>query len=295
MDPVLFRDFERAAHDRIAASYEAFFVPITANAAGPLLDAVHAGVGTRLLDVASGPGVVAAHAARRGARATGVDLSPRMVALAARMHPACAFVEADVESLPFEAASFDAVVCAFGIGHFPSAAMAMRECCRVLAPGGRLAVAWWDRPERNRLQGVILEAIDEVGARPPSDLPAGPPLFQYSDDAALADLLGAAGLDDVVVATHRFLHRIASTEALWEGALGSLARVSALIHCHPADVAERIRAAFERRASAYADASGVTLPMSFKVAAGQCGRRADASATADRGAPADALHRPEEP
>src|SRR5947209_8288045 len=154
VDPVLFREFERAAHDRIARSYEAFFVPITANAAIPLLDAVHASAGTRLLDIATGPGVVAAHAARRGARVTGIDISPQMLALAARTSPDCTFLEADVASLPFQPASFDAIVCAFGIGHFPSAPTALRECGRVLARGGRLAVAWWDVPERNRLQGI---------------------------------------------------------------------------------------------------------------------------------------------
>ena len=269
IDPVLFREFERAAHDRIASSYEAFFAPITANASMPLLDAVHASVGTRLLDVATGPGVVAAHAFRRGARVTGIDISPRMVALATRISPDCTFLEADVASLPFEPASFDAVVCAFGIGHFPNATIAMRECCRVLTPDGRLAVAWWDLPDRNRLQGVVLEAIQEVGARPPPSLPVGPPLFQYSVDAALADLLAAAGLSDVAVVTHGFVHNVSSIEALWDGALGSLARVSALIHCQPADVVQRIRHAFERRVSAYADKQGVTLPMSFKVAAGQ--------------------------
>jgi len=54
IDAVLFREFERAAHDRIAGSYQAFFVPVTANAATPLLDAVHASAGTRLLDIATG-------------------------------------------------------------------------------------------------------------------------------------------------------------------------------------------------------------------------------------------------
>jgi SAM-dependent methyltransferase len=269
IDPVLFREFERAAHDRIASSYEAFFVPITTNAARPLLDAVHASVGTRLLDIATGPGVVAAHAARRGARVTGIDISSQMVALAARISPGSTFLEADVASLPFEPSSFDAVVCAFGIGHFPSATNAMRECGRVLAPGGRLAVAWWDLPERNRLQGVLLEAIQEVGARAPPSLPAGPPLFQYSEDAALKHLLGAAQLGDVVVATHSFLHTIPTTQALWDGALGSLARISALIHLQSADVVQSIRQAFERRASVYTDKGGVTLPMSFKVAAGR--------------------------
>jgi SAM-dependent methyltransferase len=269
IDPARFRDFERTAHDRIASSYQAFFAPITANAATPLLDAVHASAGTRLLDVATGPGVVAAHAACRGARVTGIDISPQMVVLAKRISPDCTFLEADVASLPFEPSTFDAVVCAFGIGHFPDVIIAMRECARVLTPGGTLAVAWWDLPDRNRFQGVMLEAIQEVGARAPPNLPAGPPLFQYSDDAALADLLTAAELADIVVVTHAFVHRIASTETLWNGALGSLARTSALVHAQPADGVQRIRQAFERRASVYLDERGVALPMSFKVARGR--------------------------
>jgi SAM-dependent methyltransferase len=269
VDAARFREFERAAHDRLASSYEAFFAPVTANAATPLLDAVQARVGTHLLDIATGPGVVAAQAQRRGAHVTGVDLSPRMVALAARTSPECTFLEADVASLPFGPSSFDAVVCAFGIGHFPSAPTAMRECARVLAPGGKLAVAWWDLPGRNRLQGVVLEAIHEVGARPSPSLPEGPPLFQYSEDAALAELLGSAGLRNVVVATHAFVHRIPGIEAFWDGALGSLARVSALIHTQPAEVVQKIRHAFERRARAYIEAEGVVLPMSFKVAVGE--------------------------
>jgi ubiquinone/menaquinone biosynthesis C-methylase UbiE len=269
IDPSAFRDFERSTHDRIAGSYEAFFTPITAHAATPLLEAVQAAAGFRVLDVATGPGVVAAHAARRGAHVTGIDISPRMVALAAQLNPGCSFREADVESLPFAPDSFDAVVCAFGIGHFPSAEAALRECARVMSPGARLAVAWWDVPARSRLQGVMLEAIQEVGVRPPPSLPAGPALFQYSEDAALAQLLGAAGLTDVIVTTHAFVHRVASTQVLWDGALGSLARVSAVIHLQAPDVTQRIRDAFERRASPYAGEGGITIPMSFKVAVGR--------------------------
>jgi hypothetical protein len=113
----------------------------------------------------------------------------------------------------------------------------------------------------------MLEAIQEVGARPAPSLPAGPPLFQYSEDAALAELLGAAELSDVAVVTHPFVHRVASTQVLWEGALGSLARTSALIQSQPADVVQRIRHAFDRRASVYVGENEVALPMSFKIAA----------------------------
>src|SRR5215217_1927295 len=101
-----------------------------------------AGPGARVLDVACGPGRVAAAAAARGAVATGVDLAPGMVALARSLHPGVAFREAEVESLPFGDGSFDALVCSFGIGHFPRPEAAVAECSRVVAPGGTLAFAW---------------------------------------------------------------------------------------------------------------------------------------------------------
>ena len=172
---------------------DAFFVPITEHAAEPLLDAAGIRAGMRILDIATGSGVIAAHGAARGAIATGVDISSRMISLARKLNPACVFREADAESLPFADGSFDAVLCAFGIGHFPRADVAIAECARVLVPGGWLAFAWWDAPVRNRLQGVLLEAVAEAGANPPPDLPAGPPMFRYSDDGAFGALLASTG------------------------------------------------------------------------------------------------------
>src|SRR5207245_6475498 len=57
------RAFERQGHDALAGSYHAFFAAVTALATNPLLDAVHVCPGTALLDVATGPGVLAAEAA----------------------------------------------------------------------------------------------------------------------------------------------------------------------------------------------------------------------------------------
>ncbi len=272
IDAKRFREFERTAHDRIADSYHAFFVPITERAAEPLLDAGGVRSGARVLDVASGSGVVAAHAAARGAFATGVDISSRMVSLAARLNPACAFREADVECLPFADGSFDAVVCAFGIGHFPAAEAAVGECARVLVPGGRVALAWWDAPARNRLHGVLLEAMAETDAQPTADLPSGPPMFRYSDDAAFGALLVHAGFEDVEVTLHSFTHSVASADALWEGAMGSLARTAALLRAQTAEAQRRIRSAFDRLAAAYSSSRGLSLPMAFKIASGRKGR-----------------------
>src|SRR5882762_9453599 len=69
------RAFERQGHDALATSYHAFFAAVTALATNPLLDAVRLRPGTRLLDIATGPGALAAEAGNRGARPVGIDLS----------------------------------------------------------------------------------------------------------------------------------------------------------------------------------------------------------------------------
>src|SRR6478736_2252084 len=165
------RVFEREGHDALAESYHDFFSPVTELAIDPLLREVHLAPGMRLLDVATGPGTLAAEATSRGAHAVGVDLAPGMIALARRLHPGIPFREADIEQLPFGAGAFDAVCCAFALGHIPRPELSLAECMRVLAPGGRIAFSWWDDPSRQRIQGVFREALTEVGVAPPAGAP----------------------------------------------------------------------------------------------------------------------------
>ena len=263
-----FRAFERAAHDRLARTYRDFFTRVTARAIEPLLAQAEVGPGRRVLDVATGPGIVAAAAAARGATVVGVDLSPVMIALASERYPHLVFREGDAEDLPFGDATFDAVVCNFGLGHFPNAARAMAECVRVLAPAGRLAISWWNTPDVSRLHGVFFEALQEVGATPPDDLPPGPPIFRYSDDEALATLLGAAGLEVTPPTTSTITHLLGSPDELWHGALNSMVRLAALIRGQPEAIQDQIRAAFQRRVQPYVEPAGVRIPVSFKIASG---------------------------
>ena len=269
IDKNAFRDFERAAHHRLADTYHAYFAPVSEHAAEPLLDAAKVAAGMRILDVACGSGIVAGHAARRGARVIGVDLAPRMVELARELNPGCTFREASVDALPFEDGAFDAVVCGFGIGHFPDPPAAAAECARVLRAGGRCAFAWWDLPERNRMHGVLLAALDEVKPTPPADLPAGPPLFRYSEDAEFRRLLESAGLRDVSLTPHSFKWRLPDAEALWKACMGCMARNSTLIRAQLPEVQERIKAAFVRYANQHLGANGLELPMASKVCAGR--------------------------
>ena len=243
MDTEAFRDFERAAHDRVAGGYHDFFEPVTGGAIPTLLDAAAVRAGSRVLDVATGPGAVAAAAAARGASTVvGVDLSPRMVALAASLHPEVEFREADAEARPFDAGAFDSVVGNFGVGHFPRPKRAVAEVTRVLARGGRAALSWWQLPARNRVNGVFFDALSRAEAPPPPGLSAGPAVFRFSGEAELLALLTAAGLEDVAAREVTWVHAVPSAEAWWQGGLGSLARASASILGQAPAMQRRIRA-----------------------------------------------------
>jgi len=263
------RAFERQGHDALANSYHAFFSDVTALATNPLLDAVRLRPGTRLLDVASGPGTLAAEAANRGARAVGVDLSPRMIELAQRLHPAIKFREADVEHLPFPDQAFDAVVCAFGLGHFPKPEPAVAECVRTLSLRGRIAFAWWDDPARQRIQGIFREAIAEVGVSLPSELPQGHNVFRFSNRGEFVRLLEGAGLSEVAVTECGATYFVPDTETLWQGGLGSLVLTGAVIRHQDQATQALIRTAFERCARVYKSADGLNLPIAFLVGSGQ--------------------------
>jgi ubiquinone/menaquinone biosynthesis C-methylase UbiE len=263
------RAFERQGHDALAKSYHAFFSGVTALATNPLLEAVRLRPGTRLLDVASGPGALAAEAANRGARAIGADLSPRMIELAQRLHPAIEFREADVEHLPFPDQAFEAVVCAFGLGHFPKPELAVAECVRTLSPGGCIAFAWWHDPARQRIQGIFREAIAEVGVSVPSEVPQGHNVFRFSNPGEFLRLLEGAGLSEVAVTECGATYFVPDTETLWQGGLGSLVLTGAVIRHQDQATQALIRTAFERCASAYKSADGLNLPIAFLIGSGQ--------------------------
>ncbi len=103
--------------------------------------------GQRVLDVGCGTGVVALAAARTGARVSGLDLTPGLLARA-RENASIAGVaidwhEGDAEALPFEDASFDVVVSQFGHIFAPRPEVAVSQMLRVLRPGGTLAFSTW--------------------------------------------------------------------------------------------------------------------------------------------------------
>ncbi|HEU5132507.1 MAG TPA: class I SAM-dependent methyltransferase, partial [Pyrinomonadaceae bacterium] len=103
--------------------------------------------GMKVLDVACGTGNLAIPAARTGATVTGVDIAPNLVEQARENAKAAGlnakFDEGDAEGLPYEDASFDAVVTMFGAMFAPRPELVANELKRVTRPGGVIAMANW--------------------------------------------------------------------------------------------------------------------------------------------------------
>lgn len=131
-----FREFEHVGWEQLPRHYHEGFARLTTQVIPALLDAAGVGRGTRLLDVATGPGYVATAAAQRGAAVLGVDFASAMVAEARRRCPGLQFEEGDAEALAFRDASFDAVTINFGVLHL---ARRIGRCSKRIACCGREA------------------------------------------------------------------------------------------------------------------------------------------------------------
>ena len=246
VDADAFNAFEAAGWEKQAAGYEDFFGQVTTRLADPLLDAAEIGPGERVLDVATGPGYVAAKAAERGAVTTGLDNSEAMLSLARRHHPAIEFRRGNVEALPFPDGSFDAVLGNFILLHLGRPEQATAEFLRVLAPGGRLALTVWDVPENARLLGVLVDAVAAADAKTPEEIPVGPPIFRFADEREFDRLLRSQGFDGIQVRTIAFSYSSPSPDDLWRGLLGGTVRTSALILRQSEAVQRNIRAEIGR-------------------------------------------------
>jgi ubiquinone/menaquinone biosynthesis C-methylase UbiE len=268
-DAAQLRTYEQQRHDALAEGYIGFFAPVTALAIAPLLEAVRLAPGTKLLDVPTGSGALAAEATRRGADVVGVDISSGMIAQARKLHPGIDFRVGEVEHLPVADCALEAVVCAFGLGHFPYPEASVTECLRTLKPGGRIAFSWWDTSDKQRVQGLIRDAAAEVGAKPPPVLPKGHSSLRFCDAGEFRRLLEGAGLADITLQEHRATHLVADVDALWNGALGGMALTSSVIVYQDAPTQAAIRAALERRAAAYKTPRGLELPIAFRIGAGR--------------------------
>jgi SAM-dependent methyltransferase len=259
-DPRVFHDFEQTGWERAAEFYSDAFGGLTAQTAGPLLDIVGASQGTRLLDVASGPGFIAGAGAVRGAAVVGLDFSAAMITEARRRQPALTFREGDAEALPFDAGSFDAVVMNFGLLHLARPDAALAEAHRVLRAGGRYAFTVWASPEQAVGFGLVLRAVETLGKKD-VPLPEGPPFFRFSDAAETRRTLEHVGFTEIQVQELPLTWHLTSADAVFKALSRGGVRTAAVLRAQTPDALAAIRAAVRRGVESYARDGGFAVPM----------------------------------
>ena len=170
--------------------------------------------GARALDVCCGTGDIALMLAQRvgpDGRVVGLDFTPEMIDIARRRAAAagfasvCRFVPGDTQALPFADGTFDVVTVGFGIRNVGDPPRALREWCRVLRPGGLVAVLEFSRPRNpvirrlyNGYSFTLMPWLGRTATRHPDAylyLPAS--VRAWPDQEAFGAMLRRAGFEGV--------------------------------------------------------------------------------------------------
>ncbi len=174
----------------------------------------------RILETAAGTGVVteALHRAIPDAEIVATDLNPPMLEEAARRvgDATVRFQGADALDLPFPDASFDLVVCQFGVMFFPDKVRGNAEAFRVLEPGGAYLLVIWDSVDRNVATKAAGRAVADLFPDDPTAFYNRIPFRYFDTDEIEADLR-AAGFSDIAVDTIELRSRAPSAR---EAAIG---------------------------------------------------------------------------
>lgn len=263
-DVAAFQRFERDGWDRVAHLYDATWAPLTTQLVAPLLDAAAVGAGQRVLDLACGPGYVAAAAAARGAEVVALDISAGMVGEARRRHPGLDVRQGAAERVDFADASFDRVLMSFGILHVADPPAVLREARRLLSERGRFVFSVWAAPDVSPGARLLDGAID-AHALPADDLPPGPDSHLYADPFRVKAALAAAGFatSEVTLATAHW--RVPDADYVLTAERHAGVRTSAMLARQEPSRLAAIAAAMAAGIEAFRDGDGYVLPMAAQV------------------------------
>ena len=216
--------------------------------------------GDRVLDVACGAGLVANRVSlvsRKLCSVTGIDLNEGMLSVA-RNNAQIEWRQGSAIELPFDAASFDVVLCQQGLQYFPDRAKAMAEMVRVLMAGGRLALNVWGALERQPFHSAVIAAVGTfLGADARAAFDSA---FSLDTAEELRRLAASAGLGNVRV---RFEHRTLRypvTGRLVAGFMGATPMTVQFMSL-PDDSRQAFVAQVVETLAGYVDDTGLAAPM----------------------------------
>ncbi len=247
-----------------ADRYEELVVPaMTGQWAPRVVAAAGIGAGDRVLDVGCGTGVLTrtiADSFGLGGAVVGLDVTEEMIATARRVRPEIDWRVGSATDLPFEDGEFTAVVSQFALMFVRDQVRALEEMRRVLAPGGRLAVAvWWRSPAYEALSAMARERLgDEVADHMVV-------AFSLGDEARLLDLFRRAGFEGAEVGSHAGFGMFDSIDELVQIEIGAWLEGAPELGISNDDY-EAVRAEARQRLAEFRDAEGAArIPMDVHI------------------------------
>jgi SAM-dependent methyltransferase len=198
---------------------------------------------------------------------SGLDFAAEVVATARRNVAGVEFTEGDAQELPYGDGTFDRVLCGYGIIHMPEPDRAIAEMLRVLISGGRAALSVWAGPASDNGFGLLFGAVKQHG-RLDVPLPHGPDFFQFSDPAAMREILSGLGFIDVAVRTVDQFWDFASPGDLINAILAGAVRFRALLKAQEPSVLTTIRKEVEAGMEAFRSGGTYRVPMPATIGAG---------------------------
>lgn len=256
-----FKRLERAGYDRLGPRYLAA-AATRREIATALLDAAALAPGQHVLDLASGPGLLARAAAARVGDAALViasDISQGQL----RCCPELPRVAADGEALPFADASIDRVLCGLGLMFFPDEDAALREMRRVLRPGGRIALSVWAQAAEVPLIECALSCMRRL--LPPPKV-ARPSIFRCGDPEWLQRRIASADFHEIEIRPLEFSVTFADAASYWQGFLDIAGGANESLSRLPAATHEALAAGVAEELAPHASPEGFRLTSRVLIA-----------------------------
>ena len=256
-----FKRLERAGYDRLGPRYLAA-AGTRDDIATALLAAAALAPGQRVLDLASGPGLLARAAAESlGGRGMVLasDISQGQLACC----PDLARLAADGEALPLTDASLDRVLCGLGLMFFPDEEAALLEMRRVLRPGGRIALSVWAQAAEVPLIECALSCLRRL--LPPPKV-ARPSIFRCGDPDWLQRRIASADFQAIDIRRVDFTVAFADAASYWQGFLDIAGGAAESLARLPAEKVQALAAGVAEELAPYASPDGYRLTSTVLIA-----------------------------
>ena len=273
-DPTRFKEQERAGFNLVANRYEEV-MKLARPSAETLLELAEINKpGLAVLDLASGPGMVARMASLKvgpTGQVFGIDIAEDALDVAKKRAEDenlsnITFEAMDAENLTYSNNHFDRAVCSFGLMHFPSPEKALSETLRVLKPGGRSAVSVWGIGEEAPFIQLALTVITRNFPPPKVERPS---MFRFGKPETLKELFGKCGFINITTAKVRVRITADSTHDYWNKFLDAAGITAVALAKQPPEVRARLESDSIADLEAYRSGDIFDLTSSVMVAVGQ--------------------------